>query len=150
MNILNFITPTRKSKCFFLIILAFTVSCKKRTISDDATLPGTWNVTKVQGQLYTSGVPGITVTDNAPTGYVRFDSDGRGEQNYSFTLYSTVYPFNDSFYWTSTDTEIRIDRFVNPDMIWARNINEPLKQVVTYNYILSASETVIYTLTLEK
>jgi hypothetical protein len=139
-----------KSLTGLILIMAVITSCKKTTISTDENLLGQWTVVKVQGQQFTNGVPGIVLTDTVPTGYIRFDDNGWGEQNYSFRLFGVTYPFNDTFKWSSNTDEIRIDLFSNPDMIWTRKINEPGTQEATYTIVISATQTIEYTLTLEK
>lgn len=141
-----------KNSCisFFLFItVACFVSCKDKS-QLDAALFGTWNVTKVQGQQYVNGAAGLLLTDNSPTGYVRFDEDGTGEQNYSFSIFGVTYPNVNDFYWEADAAEIRIDRFNAPDLIWRRITNEAKKQEATYNTVIDATQNWDYTLTLER
>jgi hypothetical protein len=116
----------------------------------DGNLIGRWNVKQVKGLIIENGVPkGSEIIDDAPTGFIRFDSDGKGEQNYSYTLLGTVYPNTGAFFWTANETEIRIKQFGN-DLIWVRKLNEPNKQQATYRVPISITTSVDYTLTLEK
>lgn len=135
-----------------LILLCLTclfTRCKDKE-ELDSRLFGTWNVTRVAGQQYLNGSAGVSLTDSSPSGYVRFDEDGTGEQNYYFTLFGTNYPYINDFRWEADANEIRIDRFNQSDMVWRRITNEPNKQVATYNIVLSATENWDYTLTLER
>lgn len=139
-----------KNSYFLLLPIFFCfLSCKDEG-QLDATLFGTWNVTKVQGQQYVNGTPGFLLTDNSPTGYVRFDDDGTGEQNYSFTIFGTTYPNVSEFYWEADAAEIRIDRFSQPDLVWRRITNEANKQEATYNIVVDATQSWDYTLTLQR
>ncbi len=131
-----------------LLAMLFNSSCKKDSL--DAVLFGTWNVTKVQGQQYVNGNPFLLLTDNNPTGYVRFDDNGTGEQNYTYVLFGTSYPNVSDFSWEADDNEIRIDRFNQPDLVWLRITNETDKQEATYTIVVDATQYWDYTLTLEK
>jgi hypothetical protein len=131
-----------------LILSCCFSSCKDEEL--DSQLFGTWNVTRVEGQQYVNGVAGLQLADPSPSGYVRFDSDGTGEQNYYFTLFGTVYPNISEFSWEADDSEIRIDRFTEPDMVWRRTTTEPNRQVATYNIVVNDSQNWDYTLTLER
>lgn len=138
-----------RNKILFACIPLLFLSCEgKKQL--DAALFGTWNVTKVQGQQYVNGTAGLLLTDSSPSGYVRFDKDGTGEQNYSFTLFGTVYPNVNEFRWEADVAEIRIDRFNQPDLVWQRITNEANKQEATYNIIVDAAQNWDYTLTLEQ
>jgi hypothetical protein len=133
----------------FILLLASFNSCKDDALVDPV-LFGTWNVTKVQGQQYVNGIPGLLLTDNNPTGYVRFDEDGNGEQNYSFTIFGTTYPNVSEFSWEADDAEIRIDRFNQADMVWRRITNDINKQEARYLIQVDATQSWDYTLTLER
>ena len=139
------------NKAFYLILLLFCFlsSCKDDE-QLDSVLFGTWNVTKVHGQQYVNGNVGLQLTDNNPTGYIRFDEDGTGEQNYAFTLFGTVYPNVNEFSWEADAAEIRVDRFNASDLVWRRITNEVNKQEATYNIVVDATQNWDYTLTLEK
>lgn len=139
-----------KNNCILFIAAFFCLASCKDEGQLDATLFGTWNVTKVQGQQYVNGTPGFLLTDNSPSGYVRFDDDGTGEQNYSFTIFGTTYPNVSEFYWEADDAEIRIDRFNQSDLVWRRITNEANKQEATYNIIVDATQNWDYTLTLQR
>lgn len=138
-------------KAFFAVLL---LSCCFPSCKDeeqlDATLFGTWNVTKVHGQQYVNGNARFQLADPSPTGYIRFDEDGTGEQNYAFTLFGTVYPNVNEFSWEADDAEIRVDRFNASDLVWRRVTNEANKQKATYNIVVDATQNWDYTLTLEK
>lgn len=137
---------------FATVVYLLISACSKDKDPDksDGNLIGTWNVTQVKGLVIENGVPkGSEIIDDSPTGFVRFDNDGKGEQNYSFTLQGTVYPNNGPFVWTATETEIRIKQ-IGSDLIWVRKLNEPNKQQATYRIPISVTTSVDYTLTLEK
>jgi len=122
-------------------------SCYKNL---DKVLFGTWNVTKVEGTKNLNGSSGPTIEDNNPTGTVKFENTGKGEQNYSFTFNGTVYPQTGSFTWEANDEEIIIFRTTASDMYWQRIVNTDNKQNVSYNILVDANENWDYTLTLEK
>ena len=126
--------------------LSFT-SCNKNL---DQALFGTWSVTHVEGVLHSNGVPFFTVEDANPTGYVKFEKSGTGEQNYSFTLSGTVYTQQDNFTWEADEDEIVIVRSGESDLIWDRITDTETKQVATYRIIVDATSYWNYTLTLEK
>lgn len=139
----------RKS-LFILTVLMWTasiVSCNKNL---DSVLFGTWNVTKVEGTLNVNGVSVFTAQDNSPVGTVKFESNGRGRQNYSFTFAGTVYEQVDDFSWEANESEIIIVRLSEPDMIWNRIINTENRQKASYNVVVDANQNWDYTLTLEK
>ena len=133
-----------------LTTLLFSNSCKKDAENLDAVLFGTWNVTKVQGQQYVNGTPLLLLSDNNPTGYVRFNDDGTGRQDYTYTIFGTTYPNVSDFSWEADENEIRIDRFNQPDMVWKRGTSLPDKQEAAYTIIVDATQSWDYTLTLEK
>lgn len=137
-----------------ILLILLCLSCLLSACKDkedlDSGLFGTWNVTRVAGQQYNNGSAGLSLADSSPSGYVRFDDDGTGEQNYYFTLFGTNYPNINEFRWEADASEIRIDRFNQPDLVWRRVTNEPDKQVATYNIVISATENWDYTLTLER
>ena len=122
-------------------------SCKKNL---DKTLFGTWTVTKVEGTYNANGSSIFTAEDVNPTGFVRFDNNGRGEQDYSFTFVGTVYTQQSEFSWEANEDEIIINRVSEPDMIWVRVVDTENKQVASYNVVVNANENWDYTLTLEK
>ncbi|TNF26921.1 MAG: hypothetical protein EP314_05350 [Bacteroidetes bacterium] len=130
----------------FAWIVSMT-SCKKNL---DEILFGTWNVTKVEGTLNVNGVSVFTAQDNSPVGTVKFESNGRGRQNYSFTFAGTLYEQVDDFRWEANESEIIIVRTSEPDMIWTRIINTENKQKASYNLVVDANQNWDYTLTLEK
>jgi hypothetical protein len=132
----------------FLFCLLQISSCKKD--SDGSELIGTWNVTKVQGQLIENGNPGITLADNSPTGYVLFNKNGTGTQDYSFTIFGLQSTYNSNFVWRANESEITIERINQPDLIWRRITNEPDKQEATYTTVINSTQSWDYTLTLEK
>lgn len=132
---------------FFLITFS---SCSKDDADFDGNLTGKWNVTKVEGQQYVNGNAGIYLQDNSPTGYIEFKSNGKGEQNYSFTLFGTSYPQVANFTYTSTENSIIVKRFGEDDLVWNRLTNETNIQVASYEIPVDASTTIEYTLTLEK
>lgn len=138
-----------RSLALFVALLAMMISCAK-DIDPDGNLDGTWQVEKVEGQQYTNGNPGIYLTDNNPTGTIQFKKTGWGEQDYSFTLFGTAYPQNNSFKWSATESEIIIDVVNGDDMIWARELNQSDKQIASYDIVVNANTTIKYTLTLEK
>lgn len=132
----------------FLISMALSFnSCNKNL---DKVLFGTWSVTHVEGVLHSNGVPFFTVEDTDPTGYVKFEKSGTGEQNYSFTLSGTVYTQQDNFTWEADEDEIVIVRSGESDLIWDRITDTETKQVATYRIIVDATSYWNYTLTLEK
>jgi hypothetical protein len=104
----------------------------------------------VEGQQYVNGSAGLTLADNNPTGTIRFDSDGSGNQNYSFTILGSTQSFNSNFIWEADELEIRVQRLNQPDMIWTRETNEPNLQRAINNVVISATENWDYILTLEK
>lgn len=116
----------------------------------DPGLYGTWQVTKVQGLYYWNNTPTIPVSDNDPSGTIRFDDDGTGYQNYSFQIAGGTNQYVGNFVWTATDSEIIIDRVDEPDMSWVRDENLTNRQVATYTLVLDANEKWDYTLTLER
>ncbi len=116
----------------------------------DKVLFGTWSVTKVEGTLNVNGSSVFTEIDNNPTGTVEFNSNGRGEQNYTFTFANTAYPQTGTFTWQANEDEIIIDRVDEPDMIWIRITDTENKQVASYNFVVDANQNWDYTLTLEK
>lgn len=122
-------------------------SCNKNL---DSVLFGTWNVTKVEGTLNVGGVSVFTAEDASPVGTVKFESNGRGRQNYSFTFAGTVNEQVGDFSWEANDAEIIIDRADEPDMIWTRIVDTENKQIASYNIVVDANQNWDYTLTLEK
>lgn len=131
-----------------LSIVAMTFnSCNKNL---DKVLFGTWVVTKVEGTLNVGGVSVFTAEDNAPVGTVRFDNDGTGEQNYSFTFATVNYTQTGEFSWEANEDEIIINRVSEPDLIWTRITDSENKQVASYNLVEDASHNRDFTLTLEK
>ncbi|MCF8464194.1 MAG: hypothetical protein K9G41_05110 [Flavobacteriales bacterium] len=128
------------------IALVFS-SCSKNL---DKVLFGTWEVTKVEGTLNVNGAAVFTGEDPNASGTVKFESNGRGEQNYSFTFSGTTYPQTGTFSWEANDDEIIIDRTSDPDMIWTRITDTENKQVATYKIIVDANQNWDYTITLEK
>lgn len=133
-----------------LVCILFFNACKKDPDQSDGNLIGTWNVVQVKGVQVTNGVPGIEITDDAPTGFIRFDDNGRGEQNYSYKLFGTTYPNTGAFVWTATETEIKIKQIAKPDLIWVRKINTVSQQQATFDISISANSKIAYTLTLER
>lgn len=133
-----------------LLISAIFLGCKKDPALLDDSLFGRWEVTKVSGQIIDNGTPGLVVNDNSPNGFVRFDGNGKGEQNYSFVLLGTTYPNTGNFSWTANQAEIRIQQFGKPDLIWRRKVAEPDKQEATYAIVISPTQTIDYTLTLSR
>lgn len=129
-------------------IALFITSCKKENL--DSGLFGTWNVTQVSGIYYLNGSVVASPVDNNPTGTIKFNSNGTGKQDYSFSLYGSTYPQTSNFVWEADDSKITIDRTDEPDMEWTRVTNESNKQVATYRYVVNASQSWDYTLTLEK
>jgi hypothetical protein len=125
-------------------------ACKKDPDQSDGNLIGTWNVVQVKGIQITNGVPGIEIADDEPTGFIRFDDNGRGEQNYSYKLFGTTYPNTGAFVWTATETEIKIKQIAKPDLIWIRKINTINQQQATFDISISPTSKIEYTLTLEK
>lgn len=136
-------------------LLAFTLvaiilsGCADKEDLDPA-LFGTWQVTKVRGLLYVNNVPTFPITDNSPTGTVRFDEDGTGFQNYSFELGGNTNTQTGTFLWTATDNEIIIDRQNEPDMIWNRDVNLTNRQEATFTFQENGTTKWDYTLTMEK
>lgn len=122
-------------------------SCKKNL---DAVLFGTWTVTKVEGTRNLNGVSIFSAEDNNPVGTVRFDNDGTGEQNYSFTFANINYPQTGEFSWEANEDEIIINRVSEPDMIWTRIVDSENKQVASYTIVIDATQDWDYTLTMEK
>lgn len=136
-----------------LVMVAFAAavvsvaSCNKNL---DKTLFGTWNVVKVEGAYNSNGSTILTGQDDMPTGTVRFDSNGKGRQNYSFTISGTVYEQVGDFKWEANDEEIIIKREGDSDMIWDRIQDTENRQQASYRVIVNATENWDYTLTLEK
>jgi len=139
-------------KFLFLIVTvaAGLAGCSKSEVNPNEYIIGQWDVTKVEGRQVANGVPGIVLTDENPTGFIRFDVDGKGEQQYSFTLFGNVYPQSAQFRWNSTEQEVMIDLIGSDDMIWSRSVNEMDRQVAAYDIVISAELTIEYELTLEK
>jgi hypothetical protein len=81
---------------------------------------------------------------------VRFDSDGTGEQNYSFTFANINYSQNEEFSWEANEDEIIINRVSEADIIWTRTVDSENKQVASYTVVIDATQDWDYTLTLEK
>ena len=138
-----------KSLLILIVAVATTTSCVE-TIDPNENLLGTWSVTKVEGRQITNGVYGIVLTDDSPEGFISFDDNGWGEQDYSFTLFGTDYPFNSRFVYTTNDTEIQIKLIGEDDMIWNRILNESNLQQASYDIYINEMLTVEYTLTLEQ
>jgi hypothetical protein len=131
-----------------LVIVALVFnSCKK---SLDSVLFGTWTVTKVEGTRNLNGVSIFSAEDNNPIGIVRFDSDGTGEQNYSFTFANINYSQNEEFSWEANEDEIIINRVSEADIIWNRTVDSENKQVASYTVVIDATQDWDYTLTMEK
>ncbi len=141
----------RKTIMLFLGLMLLTVfnSCSKDKQLDEQ-LVGLWSVSKVEGQQIVNGINGIYLVDNNPSGTIQFDDDGKGLQNYSFTLLGTSYPQYAAFQWSSTDDEIKIKRVNEPDMVWERLVTDYYRQVATYNIVVDANTSIQYTLTLDK
>ncbi|MCB9257596.1 MAG: hypothetical protein H6579_10730 [Chitinophagales bacterium] len=137
-------------KLFLLAFLFSSLFSCKKEIDPEENLVGTWTVSKVEGQQIINGNPGFSAADNNPSGTISFSADATGQQNYSFSFLGTVYPQNDNFSWSATETEIIIDRLLNPDLVWTRIVNESNKQVASYDIPVNASQVIRYTLTLEK
>jgi len=97
-----------------------------------------------------SSIPLLNLTDSNPTGWARFDDDGKGEQNYSFTLFGNTTSQTGTFRWEADDDFISIDRINDTDMQWARNENSTNRQVATFNIVVDATQNWDYTLTLTK
>lgn len=116
----------------------------------DEKLFATWQVTKVEGLYYWNNTPTFPVSDNSPSGTVRFDEDGTGYQNYSYQIAGNTSQQIGAFKWEADDNEIRIDRVDEPDMVWVRQTNLTNKQVAKYTYIVDSNTKWDYTLTLEK
>jgi len=121
-------------------------SCSKNL---DKVLFGTWNVTKVEGTLNMNGVSVFTGEDLNATGTVEFKSNGRGEQDYTFTFGGTSYPQTGTFSWSANKDEIIIERTSDSDMIWTRIISTENRQVASYKIIVDANQNWDYTITLE-
>lgn len=135
-----------------LIVILITTSlvfnsCKKNL---DQVLFGTWTVSKVEGTYNVNGVSLSSAEDNNPVGIVRFDNDGTGEQNYSFTFSNVNQSQTGEFSWEANEDEIIINRVSEADMIWTRIVNSENKQVASYSIVINATEDWDYTLTLEK
>ena len=145
---------TLMNKFKYTIPIAFAVlmfsSCGKDSEKLDEVLFGTWNVTNVEGQQYTNGNAGWNLSDNDPEGTITFNENGWGSQDYSFTIFGSTQTFNNNFSWEANESEIRINRLNQPDMIWVRETNENNRQIATYNIVVDADENWDYTLTLEK
>jgi len=136
---------------FLIVTIAVGLAgCSKSEVNTDEKLIGQWDVTKVEGRQVTNGVPGIVLTDENPTGFIRFDEDGKGEQQYSFSLFGNTYPQSAQFRWNSTEQEVVVDLIGSDDMIWSRSVNEIDRQVAAYEIVISAELTIEYELTLEK
>ncbi len=129
-------------------VLFFIASCDKA--NDRNVLIGQWDVTQVKGVLYLNGSALPPIIDSSPTGYVKFNANGTGEQNYSFSVLGQSYPNTGSFVWTADEHAITIQRVNEPDLVWRRNINEADKQEATYNIVVNSNQNWDYTLTLEK
>jgi hypothetical protein len=135
---------------FTLFLIVTFLSCSKDDVDPDGNLQGRWNVEKVEGQQFTNGNPGIKLEDNNPTGYIVFESNGEGEQNYTFTLFGTAYPNINNFRYSATQTEIIIERFGQADLVWNRELNSANRQIASYDILVNANSFIRYTLTLEK
>lgn len=98
-------------------------SCDKDKDEIDEGLVGTWEVTKVEGQQFVNGNPGIKLEDENPTGYVKFESDGKGAQNYSFTLFGNKYPQISQFIWTANASTVNVKRLNDTDLVWERLVS---------------------------
>lgn len=134
---------------FGIALVTFGINgCTKENL--DSRLFATWQVTKVEGLYYYNNVPTIPVSDNNPSGTVKFESDGTGYQSYTFQLVGNTYQQVGAFVWEADDNEIRVDRQDEPDMVWTRVTNLTNKQVATYTIVVDANSKWDYTLTLEK
>lgn len=132
--------------CLLFILLG---ACGKEA---DATgnLEGEFSVTKVEGQRYFNGNPDFYLADNNPTGYVRFNTNGTGKQDYTFTIFGNTSTQNANFTWEADASTINIKRIGEPDLVWDRILNETDKQVAAYDIVLDAQTYIKYTLTMEK
>lgn len=130
-----------------VLVAVFSVGCQEGI---DKVLVGTWNVERVEGVFNTGSGTLPPVVDENPTGTITFRSNGRGEQNYSFTLMGTEYPQTGDFSWSATDELIVIERITEPNMEWRRLEDTDNKQVATYNILINANQSWDYTLTLRK
>lgn len=131
------------------LLFMLLVACSKEA---DATgnLEGEFAVTKVEGQRYFNGTPDFYLADNNPTGYVRFNRNGTGKQDYTFTIFGNTSTQNSNFTWDADATSININRINEPDLVWERILNERDKQVAAYDIVLDAQTYIKYTLTMEK
>jgi hypothetical protein len=132
----------------FATIALILQGCTKDDL--DPALFGTWQVTRVEGLYYINNSPTFPLSDNSPSGTVRFDRNGTGRQDYSFQLLGNTNTQTGAFKWTATDTQILIDLKDDPDMVWQRVTKLTNKQVATYTHVVDGSTRWDYTLTLEK
>lgn len=138
-----------KNLILLFIVSFLFFSCGKESDADNV-LVGTFKVTKVEGQRYFNGNPDFYLVDNNPTGNIKFNKNGTGKQDYSFTVLGNKTVQNSNFSWTANASIININRYNEPDLIWERIINEKNKQVAAYDIIVDAQTKIKYTLTLEK
>jgi len=138
-------------KYFLPFIVLFLVACNKNNNADsEGNLEGQFSVTKVEGKVYYNNSLVYTEEDENSSGYIDFDSDGSGYQNYSFTLNNTNHIQEGSFYWTADENYVYVKRIAEDDLVWTREINEKDKQVISFSYDEDSQTTIDYTLTLEK
>lgn len=131
-----------------VIFLATLISGCRKGI--DKELVGTWNVEKVEVDVILNGQLFANESDTMPTGTVTFNSNGKGEQNYSYSYENTMYFQTGTFRWSATDEFIIIERATESDMEWRRITKTSNKQVATFNVLKNADQSTDYTLTLEK
>ncbi len=139
-----------KTLSFIFASIIIMTSCSNEEISPNEKLVGTWEVTKVEGRQKTNGENGIVLTDNNPTGTINFTDEGKGKQDYSYSLFGNTYPNVNNFFWASNENEIIVDLWGDDDMIWKRIVNDENMQVATYGIVVNELITVEYTLTLER
>ncbi len=139
-----------KTKLLLFSIMLVLLSACGKDADSTGNLIGEFKVTKVEGQRYYNGNADFYLADNNPTGYIRFNSNGTGKQDYSFTIFGNTSNQNSSFTWDADENTINVNRVNEPDLVWERILNETNKQVAAYDIVIDAQTTVKYTLTMEK
>lgn len=132
----------------WLVITLLFVACGKE--NSDKALYGKWDVIQVRGQQYINGAAFLNLADDKPNGWVEFKGNGRGEQNYSFTLGASTYPNTGTFLWEADESFIYINKGTVNELIWRREINQENMQKATYNIVVNANQNWDYTLTLTR
>jgi hypothetical protein len=129
-----------KNYLLLLFSIMTLASCNKL----EKRINGTWNVTQVE---FTIKIGQYSFSDKGQNvqGTISFNK-GIGNQNYSFKYNNTTYTFNDNFTYTVSEEYITTSHTDK----WLRLVNTKTMQKAQYTEVISANESRMYTLTLEK